>query len=216
MKPNYKVKNWDTYARSHASVITSFQWDLYQEAVQYMVGDVVDYGCGTAKLAPILDDNQQIDSYTGVDFSPEMVKMARWIVAQLTNKAFTIKQQKIEQTTGLYSSAVSIHSYYSWINTQVVLSNIYQCLKKEGVFVLVTPNPKLDMAKLIEQSNKELLAHPDAESFRQLNFLFEKTAYARFISMDALILDCQTAGFKIIECHQRHYLGGVNFLVLRK
>jgi len=48
------------------------------------------------------------------------------------------------------------------------------------------------------------------------NFLFEQTAYARFISMNELVKDCQSAGFKIIECHQRHYLGGVNFLVLKK
>jgi len=39
---------------------------------------------------------------------------------------------------------------------------------------------------------------------------------ANFIEMDELISLVQEVGFMVQECHQNHFLGGLNFLVLKK
>ena len=213
----YTDSMWNEYARCHLSVLTSFQWALFTEAASYLTGDVVDCGCGTARLAPLLADKATVNSYTGVDYSPEMVTMAQqWLTLKLLSKPINIIQDKIENISGHFSSAVSIHSYYTWPNTEEVLSSIYQMLLTDSFFVLVTPNSEMDMEKLLAESEKQLLAHPDFPLFRELNLQLCANRSAKFVSMDALIDESRRTGFKVIECHQKHYLGGVNFLVLKK
>lgn len=212
----YENTTWNQYARCHLSVLTSMQWALFKEAASYLTGDVVDCGCGTARLAPILADQDEVNSYTGVDFSPDMVTMAQWVTSNLSSKSFSIIENKIENISGFFSSAVSIHSYYTWPNTEEVLNSIYRMLLPNGYFVLVTPNPDLNMDQLLKESEKELYGHPDFAVFRKLNLLLSENLSARFVTMDELIEETRRAGFKIIECHQKHYLSGVNFLVLRK
>jgi SAM-dependent methyltransferase len=212
----YKNTTWDQYARCHLSVLTSMQWALFKDAATYLTGDVVDCGCGTARLAPILADQATVNSYTGVDYSPEMVNMAQWVSSKLSTKPINIIQDKIENVSGEFSSAVSIHSYYTWPNTEEVLSNIHRMLLADGYFVLVTPNPDIDMKKLLGEAEKELFGHPDFPVFRQLNLLLSENRSAKFVTMDELIGETRRIGFRVVECHQRHYLGGVNFLVLKK
>jgi len=212
----YKNTTWSQYARCHLSVLTSMQWALFNEAVSYLAGNVIDCGCGTARLAPILADQATVNSYTGVDYSPEMVNMAQWVSSKLSTKPINIIQDKIENVSGEFSSAVSIHSYYTWPNTEEVLSNIHRMLLADGYFILVTPNPDIDMKKLLDEAEKELFGHPDFPVFRQLNLLLSTNRSAKFVTMDALIGETRRIGFKVVECHQRHYLGGVNFLVLKK
>lgn len=213
----YTDSMWNEYARCHLSVITSMQLALFREAASHLTGDVVDCGCGTARLAPLLADKTTVNSYTGVDYSPEMVTMAQqWLTLKLLSKPINIIQDKIENISGHFSAAVSIHSYYTWPNTEEVLSSIYQMLLTDGLFVLVTPNSQMDMEKLLAEAEKELLGHPDFALFRELNLLLSENRSAKFVSMDALIDETRRTGFKVIECHQKHYLGGVNFLVLKK
>lgn len=82
--------------------------------------------------------------------------------------------------------------------------------------MLATPNPSLDLFELIKQARKELLAHPDFEDFQAYNLKLAANPQANFVSMDQLIQETQQAGFEVMECHQYHFLGGLNFLVLRK
>ncbi len=212
----YNQTIWNAYSRAHISVLTSMQWALFTEAASYLSGDVVDCGCGTARLAPLLADQAGIKSYTGIDYAPEMVKIAEWVTARVTQKPFHIMQERIENMTACFTSAVSIHSYYTWPDTALVLTSIYQMLPTGGLFVLATPNPQMDMPKLLDEAEKELLGHPDFVEFRQLNLSLASNMAAKFVSMDTLINEVRQANFQVIECHQQHYLGGVNFLVLQK
>lgn len=213
---HYKKSTWNEYARPHLSVLTSMQWSLFTEAADYLTGDVVDCGCGTAKLAPLLAGKNTVKSYTGVDYSPDMVNMAQWVISKLSVTSFNIIQDKIENISGTFSSAVSIHSYYTWPNTIDVLSSIYRMLFAGSYFVLITPNEHLDIMQLLTEAEKELLGHPDFAAFRQLNLLLSANRDAKFVSMDVLVDEARSVGFKVMECHQKHYLGGVNFLVLKK
>lgn len=212
----YDIAEWDRYARAHVSVLTSYQLALFLEAVEYLSGDVVDCGCGSARLAPFLADREDVSSYTGVDCADEMVSVARWVMARLSRSSFSIVRSKIEGLERLFTSAVSIHSYYSWPDPELVLAHIYSLLAPNSMFVLATPNRELDMKGLLRESEKELIAHPYFEEFKRSNLLFAENSKARFVSMGELVDQVQQVGFELVECHQRHYLGGVNFLLLNK
>lgn len=213
----YENATWHQYARCHLSVLTSMQWDLFREAALWLTGDVVDCGCGSAKLAPLLAEKDEVTSYTGIDCSPDMVNVAQDLISKLSSqKPLEIILDNIENVQGTFNSAVSIHSYYTWTNAEQVLASIYQMLLPAGHFVLVTPNPGLNMHNLLKESEKELLGHPDFVTFRNLNMLLSDNLNANWVTMDHLIEETRRIGFKVLECHQRHYLGGVNFLVLRK
>jgi SAM-dependent methyltransferase len=212
----YEIADWNRYAQAHASVITSYQLDLYREASQYLSGNVADCGCGSARLAPLLAKKSNVSSYTGIDCSEEMVAAARWILSRLNKPAFTIECSLIENIHARFSSAVSIHSYYSWPDPCAVLSHIYQLLAPKALFVLATPNPELAMQDLLVDVESELIAHPYFDEFKQANLRFAENPNARFVTMDHLVGESRDAGFQLLECHQRHYNGGVNFLLLRK
>lgn len=213
---NYQVDDWNNYALAHASVLTSYQWALFREAVEPLTGDVIDCGCGTARLAPLLADKAAVRSYTGVDYSPQMVEVAGELIGQLGAANFRMLNAKIEQVEGRYDSAVSVHSYYSWPEPELVLQSIYDKLRPGGSFVLVTPNPQMDMPLLLRETDKELLGHPNYRVFREQNMLLFNNEAANFVTMDSLVAEVRQVGFKLVECHQKHYLGGVNLLHLQR
>jgi SAM-dependent methyltransferase len=216
-QPPYLMQEWDNYARLFASVTTSMQLEVYREACLHLSGDVIDCGCGSAKIAPLLLDEERVVSYTGVDYAEEMVSMARWILNNLQCSAFTIRHGKIEDVDNRqFTSGVSIQSYYSWSDPVAVLTHVFTILAPGAVFVLATPNRKLELAELARDAWKELLAHPDFEAYKAYNLKLATNPQAHFISMGDLVSQVQQLGFRVEECHQRHFRGGLNFLVLRK
>lgn len=215
-KYRYPESDWNSYARLFAAVTTSVQLAVYREACLHLKGNVVDCGCGSAKIAPFLSDNEQVSSYIGVDYSAEMVTAAEWVISTLERPNFSIQHCKIEEAHGSYDSAVSIQSYYSWPEPLVTLKHIADLLVAGGQFVLATPNPDLSLVKLAKDARKELLAHPDFQAFQDYNLQLAANPQANFISMDALIQQVQQVGFEVVECHQKHFQQGLNFLVLRK
>lgn len=215
-KYRYPESDWNSYARLFAAVTTSVQLAVYREACLHLHGKVVDCGCGSAKISPFLADNEQVSSYTGIDYSAEMVTAAEWVVSTLERDSFSIQHSKIEDAVGRYDSAVSIQSYYTWPEPLVTLQHIADFLVEGGQFVLATPNPSLSLAKLAKDARKELVAHPDFQAFQDYNLQLAANPQANFVSMDALIKQVQQVGFEVVECHQKHFQGGLNFLVLRK
>ncbi len=211
----YKIKVWSEYAKCHVSVLSSFQLELYREAVKHLQGDVGDFGCGSARLAPFLADQPYVNSYMGVDIADEMVAVARKHISMLANDKFRIVHCKIEDVHEQFTSAVSINSYYAWPEPERVLRHIFQLQTPGSLFVLATPNNTLDMPKLLRETDKELLCHPDYANFKQFNLQFANNPNARFVPLNLLLRQVQEVGFEVLECHQNHYLGGVNYLLLK-
>ena len=210
----YEADRWNDYAGCHASVTTSYQLELFREAVSFLKGDVVDCGCGTARIVPFLVGRQGVRQYLGVDASEQMSMLAKKTISYFKGGKFKIENKKIEEINGDFTSAVSIHSFYSWPDPRKILRHIYQILGSGAVFILATPNPKLDMPALLLEAEKELFAHPHFERFKELNLALSNHPAALFLSMDKMVRLTQEAGFKVSECHQNFYEGGVNFLVL--
>lgn len=213
----YSTQEWNNYAHLFASVTTSMQLAVYQDASQYLHGNIVDCGSGTAKIAPILAQKSNASSYTGIDLSEEMVAEARWLLKRLNQKTFKIIHDKIEHVSGRqFTSGVSIQSYYTWPDPNTTLKHIFDMLAEQATFVLVTPNLNLNLTLLAKHAELELLTHPYFDAYKDYNLKLAGNSEANFISMDALLKQVQTIGFQVEECHQRHFLGGLNFLVLRK
>ena len=212
----YPETTWNSYAELFSGIMTSIQLEVYKATATYLWGDVVDCGCGTAKLAPFLIDRAGINSYTGVDFSPEMVEIARKNLDFYAHPNFKVQCKKIEDIEEVYDSAVSIQSYYAWSEPVKNLQRIYDCLKPQGVFVLVTPNPSLNLSSLAVDLEKELLGHPYLAAYKQYNLDIAANTEAAFIAMNDLISQVCGIGFKVVEAHQRFFRGGLNYLVLSK
>ncbi|NJN46411.1 MAG: class I SAM-dependent methyltransferase [Candidatus Competibacteraceae bacterium] len=166
---------WDNYAALHASVTALCQIELWQQVLPHVHGDVGDFGCGTARIAPFLVNVTNVDSYTGIDASKAMVSIAGEMAKQWANKKIILVESPIEQYQGQpFSSAISLNSYYAWRDPPTILAAIYRLLNTGGAFVLATPNPALDMAKIVEAAWKELWAHHYFEQCSRTNLKLAK------------------------------------------
>jgi SAM-dependent methyltransferase len=218
-QPIYHPQQWNQYAASFGSVQTSFQRELQFSCIDYLHGDVADFGCGTAKIAPLLADNRSINSYTGIDYSAQMVCCANDVLSRLNRADFIVWQGKIEDYGAKqFDSAVSINSFYSWPAPDTVLAHIFALLRPGATLVLATPNQhiKTQMPNMLREVERELFLHPHWSVFKQSNLAFVDNAAAHFIAMDELVERVQAAGFAIQSCHQSFYLGALNFMVLKK
>ena len=218
-KPIYQQYQWNRYAASFGSVQTNFQRELQLATLSHLTGNVADFGCGTAKLAPMLNGIDKVSSYLGIDYSRQMIDSANVLMSSLNHASFTVQESKIEEFTGRsFDSAVSINSYYSWPEPEMVLRHIAELLKPGGMFVLATPNRQIrkQMPKMLREAEKELLLHPCWSAFKAQNLAIVDNEDAHFITMDDLITQVRTVGFEVHSCHQSFYLGALNFLVLSK
>ncbi len=234
MNTAYKKETWDQYAQPFISVMPSQMLELNTTVAALATGNVCDFGCGAGKIAPFILDNPSVTSYTGIDYSLEMVKQARWHVEQFPQKNSEIIHAKIEFIdTGVYDFEVisgitntvesicydfglSINSYYTWDNPNAVLETIYNALNLNASFILVTPNKQLDMANLLEKAKRELVAHPYFKTFKEQNMALVGNEKALFVDMDELVEQVRNIGFKVTQAHQAFYEGGLNFLHLKK
>ena len=222
----YAKQEWNEYSRLFASVLTNVQRELYLDACQYLSGSVIDLGCGPARLAAFLikesictskiAGKQNVSQYTGIEYAHSMVEIAKFTLQTISRPKFSIRHQKINEVDGQFTSAVSLQSYYAWDNPEATLAHIFKLLLPDSIFVLATANKKIDQKKLFKDAEKELMWHPDFEAFKAYNFKLTENPQAKFISMDDLIKQVQSVGFQVVNCHQRHYAGGLNFLVCKK
>ncbi len=211
------IADWDAYSLSFQSVMPSQMLNLNREVSSYMFGNVADFGCGGGKIIPFIMDRGNVESYTGIDSSADMVKKARWMAQQFASKPAVIIDNTIEAVDlQEMDSALSINSFYTWGEPERVLSHIFHQLKAGALFVLATINSAIDMPTLLNEAEMELIAHPHWLEFKNHNLSISESDYANFIEMDDLIKQVQNVGFKVEEAHKNLYLGGLNFLVLLK
>lgn len=204
---------WENYAASFASLTTHYQANLYRDVATLLHGAVVDFGCGPAKLAPYLIGQPAITRYLGVDASPKMVELGRTALAMLADTRFEIVLGRIEALvhTG-FNCGISINSYYAWSEPEAVLRHIGACLAPDADFILATPNASLSMPALLEECGKDLLLGQHFSEFKQWNLYLSAQQVQRFVAMDELIDQLRGAGFRINECSQEYFAGGLNFV----
>lgn len=209
------IADWDAYSEPFLSVMPSKMLILNKTVAEYATGHVADYGCGAGKIIPFVLAQSQVKSYTGIDASAAMVKRARWVSSQFADKQSTILHSFIEQASlTRVDTAISINSYYAWDNPVMVLQHIRSQLDHGSTFILATINSTIDMQGLLEEAERELIAHPHWQEFKRHNLQIKASDDTNFISLDRLIGQVREVGFQVQEAHCRLYDGGLNFLVL--
>lgn len=208
---------FDLYPQSFAATTTIFQAEELRAVAELVSGDIVDLGCGSAKLAPYLQDNSHLMSYVGVDPSAAMLLEARHLLVNLDDPRFSLVHRHMENCnlTG-FDWAVCLNALYAVENPQLALTEIRQMLKPNGRMIISTPNEKLDMERLLDECRKDLILHPLFHTFRDINRLLADQYRSNFVSMDKLIFIVESAGFEVQLQHTRFFAGGLNFLVARK
>lgn len=213
-----KQQNWDKYAQAFSSVQTPFQRELQQSVLPYLTGTIADFGCGSAKLVPYLASNNNVSGYRGIDYSTEMIKIAERLLKTFPHDNFKTANCRIEEYAfnEKFDSAFSLNSYQSWTDPIKTLKHIYSLLKSEAIFILAAPNNKFDVISLANEADKELSMHPDYQIFKDINIELAHNSHANLISLNSLIQQVQSVGFSVEYCHQNYYLGGLNYIVMRK
>ena len=122
----------------------------------------------------------------------------------------------IENYTSEYllDSAISLNSLYTWPDPQRVLQHIRTLLKPNARFVLATINADIDIERLIQEGEPDLLMHPDVEQFRAMNQQLASHTDAKLFSLDEILRLVHDSGFNVLECHNRFYMGGLSYFVL--
>ncbi|SKA91989.1 Methyltransferase domain-containing protein [Thiothrix eikelboomii] len=212
----FSPKQWNDYSSSHLSVFLSVQKQVYETIAQRMIGQVLDLGCGTGRIMAYLQDNPEVQSYTGVDASPTMIEQATWLKQQLGFDQAKLVHADIADLQGKYDSIFSIHSFYSWPDQDKLLEHIYSLLSTDGRFILLTPNANFNEARLAYLARQELLGHPHYQTFMAINYAIAAQAKAqgRYISLDSLIEQVKRAGFCVHHAHDHFFLGGASYLEL--
>jgi len=205
---------WDEYAPVFSQITTRFQIEMYEESAKWLSGDIIDCGCGSGKLAPYLP--RQVTGYLGVDSSPMMINLAEQTLKTIARADFAANCQSIEDVTGLYDSAVSLQSYYSWVDPQKILIRIHDLITVSGVLVLASANSALDIEMLLDKASKEWILFPDWENYARYNRQLAAKPEGNFATLDTLVSQLRDAGFKILDAHTHLFQGGVNFVVVRK
>lgn len=212
-----RIADWNAYSRSFQSVMPSQMVELNRSAAARLDGHVVDLGCGASKILPFVRDNASVQSYTGVDASADMLERARWLARCFPGQPTRFVHQRIEETKlqGI-DCAVSINSHYIWPDPEATLKHIAARLDPGKRFVLATINQSLDMPALLRSAEKECIAHPYWEEFKQHNLAIASNRDINLMSLNALIQQVQRCGFEVTEAHQRFYEGGLSFIVMNR
>lgn len=212
---SYRITDWDAYSEPFLSVMPSKMLALNQAIASACHGHVADFGCGAGKIIPFVLGNDAVDNYTGVDASFEMIRRARWVLERLGENRGTTIHSLIESVNlPLVDTAISINSYYVWSDTAKVLTHIRNQLHPASQFFLATLNPNINMLRLLDEAELELLAHPHWQAFKEHNLGICASPDTRFVTLDALIAEARQAGFQVEDAHTRFYDGGLNFLQL--
>ena len=210
-------KVMDGYAESHYTLTTSIQAALYDEADQHMTGQVLDICCGTGKMAAYTAFNSKVKGYTGIDNSATMLAKSNLVLDKVDRSEFKVKQCDINdfESDILFDSGVCLMGYQFLEDQQATLDHASTLFRKGATFVVASANEHQDLPALGRLIQKEQIGHPHLDAFFASNQALEGEA-TLFADMKTMQGHLEKAGFEVIESHDRHYQGGVNFIVARK
>ncbi len=208
---------WEDYAQSFHSIMPAVMVQLNQFIANELYGDIIDYGCGAGKLVPYLNENASVTSYTGIDFSKEMIELANSVGNCHSNLTTQFVHSDI-MLTALPASdcAVSVNSFYSWPKPNDIIDKIYQDLKPGGVFILATLLKSIDMVKLLEEAEPEFINHDYWQAFKSHNLKIMDNPGINLVTITELCDLLERFDFNVLSVDASFYDGGVGLVKVRK
>ncbi|WP_346320913.1 class I SAM-dependent methyltransferase [Chitinophaga sp. YIM B06452] len=103
-------------------------------------GNVLDYGCATGIVANAIAG--EVNGITGIDISPEMIRVARQSAGELnirnvTYACSTIFDEKLK--AGSFDVILAVYLLHLLEDMPGALARIHELLKPGGLFISVTP-----------------------------------------------------------------------------
>lgn len=207
---------FDDYATVFAQFTTPYQQQAYELIAPLLKGDVLDAGCGCAKLAAYIPDAERVASYLGVDYSPSMVSQGKRLLDTMDQPNFAIRMQRIEDIVEVFDTIVSVQSYYSWSDPIAVLTHLYEHTIEGGNLILASANHRLDIELLIQNCSRGWSLHPDWPAYVDYNRKLASLSNGRFVSLDTMIGEVRQCGFEVLHTNVELFEQGVNMVVANK
>ncbi len=109
--------------------------EILEELEKEMFHDVLDCGCGTGAMLALLSAKYPNKSYTGIDLSDQMIKVAKkknpetisFVIGDCENLPF-------EDLS--FDVVICSHSFHHYPDPQSFFNNVYRILRPEGRLIL--------------------------------------------------------------------------------
>ncbi len=211
------IISWNDYAKSFQSIMPPVMIELNEAVAKKMFGHVIDYGCGSGKLIPYLNDNAAVKSYTGIDLSEDMLALASKIAegfSGLTTRF--IRGNVLQVPVTPTDCAVSINSFYSWSQPKQVVRKIFENLNDGGVLVIGSLSKSINMRELLNDAEPLFLQNEYWPDFRRHNINIIDHPNTKLVELSELCDLLTSIGFKISHATDSFYRGGLCLVEAKK
>lgn len=108
---------------------------LLEELEKEPFDSVLDCGCGTGSVIELLHEKYPDKHYTGLDLTPEMIRVAQ--AKNLSNTNFVVGDcENIPFPEDTFDAIISSNSFHHYPNPQAFFNSTYRVLRKGGRLVL--------------------------------------------------------------------------------
>jgi ubiquinone/menaquinone biosynthesis C-methylase UbiE len=102
------------------------------------LGRVVDVGCGTGNLLPLLAHAAAMDGYVGIDLSPKMLRVARGKPSGAARPTFvSADAARLPLRDASFDTAISASVLHYWDDADAALREIRRVLRPGGRLLLL-------------------------------------------------------------------------------
>lgn len=210
---------WNEYAKMYNKFIPEFQKKLLKQIAQYAHGKTGDFGCGTGKLIPYLNQNPNITSIHSLDASPQMLSFAKKKPTPLPIQYHLLELNKINENTLplTFDSIFLINVLYANNNPINLLTQINKHLNPNGTLIIGDMNRQTNLNQLITSLSKEYQTDPDIEKYQHYNQILSQNATPKTYTpseLESIIHLIDT--YQTTHTSQNHFLGNLNLLTFKK
>jgi SAM-dependent methyltransferase len=181
-----------SYSEQHGDpeALLEYRVALIQNAARFRPDDVVlDVGCGNGHHLFALVD--QVGKGIGIDFSREMIRLANKRLSRLNgNSNLTFRVDNGETLGTIDDQSVDvcfcIGAFEHILHKEAVLRQVNRVLRKDGRFILLTPNGSYVWYRLLAPLLRLQIRHFSTDEFLNKKQIRKQTSEAGFreISID--------------------------------
>jgi 2-polyprenyl-3-methyl-5-hydroxy-6-metoxy-1,4-benzoquinol methylase len=214
---------WENYAKRYDAITPTFQKHLLTHVGKQSFGHVGDFGCGVGKIFHEYEKNQNITSITGIDSSPQMLKIAKnkmlkyltQIPTELIN--MRLDTENISNLKNNFDTINLINVLYANKNPIEILDLVSQKITSGGVLCIGDMNRNPNSKKLFQKMENEFKNHPEFNQFCKDNqeLMTSQTRHTYSLSELETIIS-KLGDYKTIQKSEKFYLGSMNYLLTQK
>lgn len=228
MQMNEWKDSWDNISGSGYDVLTRLPSYnvLISEIVSHIKDceSVADLGCGTGNIIKLLvEENPGIERIVGVDYSPEMLEIAKKKLIRVDDGKILLYQSDVTQLSlekESFDGAISNNVLFNLDNSkrepEKAIANAYNILRIGGIFVVSSMSDKIDpsfISKVYAECREAGIKPEEMKPLMDHNrMLFESGGMGFRPSKGTLETMLVSAGFKNVVFSDMLHYHGCNYL----